>query len=54
MEEAVSAEARRKAARLAMAEVWREGVVVAANEDSVWPGLLCWQAGQHCGQLDCL
>ena len=51
VEEAVSAEACRRAARLAVAEVWREGVDAAADEDSVWAVVLAGRAAIQAARL---
>ena len=51
VEEAVSAEVCRKAARLVVAEVWRGGVDAAANEDSVWAVVVAGRAALQAARL---
>ena len=53
VEEAVSAEACRRAARLAVSEVWREGVDATADEDSVymWAVVLAGRAALQAARL---
>ena len=53
VEEAVSAEACRLAARLAVtvAEVWRGGVDAAADEDTVWAVVLAGRAALQAARL---
>ena len=47
----MSAEACRKAARLAVAEVWRGGVDAAADEDSMWLVVLAGRAALQAARL---
>ena len=51
VEEAVSAVACRRAAELAVSEVRREGVDVAADEDSVWAVVLAGRAALQAARL---
>jgi colicin import membrane protein len=51
VEEAVSAEACRLAARLAVAEVWRGGVDAAADEDTVWAVVLAGRPSLQAARL---
>ena len=51
VEEAVSAEACRRAARLAVSEVWREGVDATADKDSVWAVVLAGRAALQAVRL---
>jgi hypothetical protein len=51
VEQAVSAVACRRAAELAVSEVWREGVDAAADEDSVWAVVLAGRAALQAARL---